>query len=59
VALKSRQVGDKTYQNCYINRVVGGVTASASQPASEEPPPHEDGDRPKPKDEIPLDDIPF
>ena len=58
VALKSKQVGDKTYQNLYLNRVVGGVTASATEPVSSEaPPPHEDEDRPKQKDD--LDDLPF
>jgi len=58
VVLKSKQVGDKTYQNLYVNRVMNGVTASASQPVSDDaPPPHEDFDRPKPKDD--LDDIPF
>lgn len=59
VALKSKQVGDKTYQNLYVNRVMNGVTASASQPVSDDaPPPHEDFDRPKPKRDD-LDDIPF
>lgn len=58
VVLKTRKVGDKSYQNLYVNRVMNGVTASASEPVSEDaPPPHEDFDRPKPKDD--LDDIPF
>jgi len=61
VALRTRKGKDgREWQNLYLNRVVGGVTASESQPVSgEEPPPHEDTDQPKPKDEIPLDDIPF
>jgi hypothetical protein len=61
VALRTRKGKDgREWQNLYLNRVVGGVTASESQPVSgEEPPPHDDEDRPKPKDEIPLDDIPF
>ena len=57
VALKSKKVGETTYQNLYLNRVMGGVKAEPSVPAAEEPPPHEDADRPKPKDD--LDDIPF
>lgn len=58
VALKTRKGNDgREWQNVYLNRVMGGVTASASQPVSDTPPPHEDTDRPKPKDD--LDDIPF
>ena len=57
IALKSKQVGDKTYQNCYINRVLDGVTASASIPT--EAPPHSDADQPAPKDGAHMDDIPF
>lgn len=57
VVLKSKKVGDKTYQNLYVNRVMNGVTATASEPIDDAPPPHEDFDRPKQKDD--LDDIPF
>lgn len=58
VALKTKRANNgKDYQNLYINKVVEGVTASASDPVSDAPPPHGDFDRPKPKDD--LDDIPF
>lgn len=58
VVLKTKQANNgKEYQNLYINKVVEGVTASASESVSEAPPPHEDFDRPKQKDD--LGDIPF
>jgi hypothetical protein len=57
LALKSKQVGDKTYQNVYVNRVLEGVTASAI--GSSEAPPHTDSDAPAPKDDPHLDEIPF
>jgi hypothetical protein len=43
IAVKSRQVGDRTYQNVYLNKVLEGVKAEAS----------------KPKSPADLDDIPF
>jgi len=43
IAVKSRQVGEKTYQNVYLNKVLDGVKAEAS----------------KPKSPADLDDIPF
>lgn len=58
LALKSKQVGDKTYQNVYLNRVLEGVTASATT-ATEEPPPHSDADEPAPKGDADMDEIPF
>lgn len=58
LALKSKQVGDKTYQNVYVNRVLDGVTATATTP-TEEPPPLTDADQPAPKGDADLDEIPF
>jgi hypothetical protein len=43
IAVKSRQVGDRQYQNVYLNKVLDGVKAEAS----------------KPKSPADLDDIPF
>ena len=58
VVLKTKTANNgKNYQNIYVNKVMRGVTASASEPVTDAPPPHEDFDRPKPKDD--LDDIPF
>jgi hypothetical protein len=57
LALKSREVNGTTYQNVYVNRVLDGVTASASTPS--EAPPHSDADEPAPKEDIHLDEIPF
>jgi hypothetical protein len=57
LALKSREVNGKKYQNVYLNRVLNGVTASASTP-SDEAPPHSDADEPAPKRDD-LDEIPF
>lgn len=59
IVLKSKQVGDKTYQNCYVNRVLDGVTASASTPRTDTPPPPTDADRPAPKGDADMDSIPF
>lgn len=59
IALKSKQVGDKTYQNVYVNRVLEGVTASAVTPTAEKPPTPTDADQPAPKGGADLDEIPF
>ena len=59
IALKTKTGNNgKDYQNCYITRVLEGVTASAASP-SDGPPPPTDADRPAPKDDPHLDEIPF
>lgn len=46
IAVKSRQVGEKTYQNIYLNKVLKDVKAGESQPRSDDRPPPLDSDIP-------------